>query len=97
MSKRIKLATRLHAAQEKGGEQFQVANYGIGGVYNHHTDSGIQPFGAPLDENDFLGRNFGERIATAMGYLSEVLAGGATVFPNLGVTIWPKKGDFAFW
>ena len=97
MSQRIKLATRLHAAQEKGGEQFQVANYGIGGVYNHHTDSGSYVFGSALNEKDFLSRNFGERIATAMGYLSDVLAGGATVFPNLGITIWPKKGDFAFW
>ena len=77
-----------------------MANYGIGGVYNHHTDSGNKAFNAPLDsggEDDFLGRNFGERIATAMGYLSDVLAGGATVFPNAGVTIWPKKGNFAFW
>ena len=74
-----------------------MADYGIGGVYNHHTDSGSHAYNAPLDKTDFLGSNFGERVATAMGYLSEVAAGGATVFPNLGITIWPKKGDFAFW
>ena len=75
---------------------FQVANYGIGGVYNHHTDSmGELNVMHKATENH---KNFGgDRIATTMGYLSDVAAGGATVFPNIGVTLWPKKGNFAFW
>jgi hypothetical protein len=32
-----------------------------------------------------------------MGYLTDVTAGGATAWPNAGVTVWPKKGDLAFW
>ncbi len=95
---RLELATRLHAMSFQGGETYQVANYGIGGVYNHHTDSSGE-----------LGRDFrrdgglsdatmmGDRLATAMGYLTDVAAGGATAFPMLGTAVWPRRGDLVFW
>ena len=76
----------------------QVANYGIGGVYNAHPD----PFSwaakadlAPEKRADLVGR--GDRVATIMAYLTDVELGGATVFPNLGVSILPEKGSAAFW
>lgn len=39
----------------------------------------------------------GNRIATWLNYMSNVQAGGATVFPHLGVILWPRKNSAAFW
>ena len=72
---------------------FQIANYGIGGVYKHHID-------ADGKNGHSFGEVFagmGDRVATFMGYLSDVDAGGATAFPILGVTVWPKAGDAVYW
>ncbi|XP_059097158.1 prolyl 4-hydroxylase subunit alpha-2-like isoform X2 [Tigriopus californicus] len=96
VSRRLQIATRFHVLAEEGGEMYQVANYGIGGVYNHHTDSSGE-FGISKERFDNLKAFGGDRIGTAMGYLSDVRAGGATVFPNAKVTIWPKRGNLAFW
>ena len=80
---------------------FQIANYGIGGVYNAHPDPFLyaerfRAGGLELDRKmDFITR--GDRLATFMGYLSPVELGGATVFPNIGVSIAPEKGSAAFW
>ena len=70
----------------------QVANYGIGGVYNHHTDAAGDGGDGQIEP-----REQGDRVATFMAYLSDVTAGGATVFPSSGVTAWPKKGNAVFW
>ena len=39
----------------------------------------------------------GNRIATLLMYVSEVEQGGATVFPHLGISLWPERGAAAFW
>ncbi|EDV21668.1 uncharacterized protein TRIADDRAFT_59903 [Trichoplax adhaerens] len=61
-------------------EKLQVANYGVGGHYSPHYDS------ASIDDD--TGK---PRLATIMFYLSDVDIGGATVFPDIGKAIFPRK------
>ncbi|CAL1270717.1 unnamed protein product [Larinioides sclopetarius] len=73
-------------------EELQVVNYGIGGHYEPHFD-----FARREEKNAFQSLGTGNRIATWLLYMSDVDAGGATVFPQIGVTLHPKKRAAAFW
>uniref|UniRef100_A0A182ITR6 procollagen-proline 4-dioxygenase n=1 Tax=Anopheles atroparvus TaxID=41427 RepID=A0A182ITR6_ANOAO len=74
-------------------EQLQVGNYGIGGHYLPHHDYVVPEEGK--EPYPVIGK--GNRIATVMYYLSDVEIGGATVFPEIGVGIFPRKGSAIFW
>ncbi|XP_071746654.1 prolyl 4-hydroxylase subunit alpha-2 [Lepeophtheirus salmonis] len=87
ISNRISYATKLAVKSKKGGEDYQIANYGMGGVYTPHMDS----FGANSNKLD------GDRLATVMAYLSDVEIGGLTVFPMIGIAIPPVKGTMVIW
>jgi prolyl 4-hydroxylase len=97
VSNKIDLATRLQSRSTNLGEPFQVANYGVGGVYNHHCDATSDQDHIDLNSKSPFYLSTGTRIATLMVYMSNVDAGGATVFPALGLTVWPVKGDSLFW
>ncbi|XP_034033887.1 prolyl 4-hydroxylase subunit alpha-2-like isoform X2 [Thalassophryne amazonica] len=71
-------------------ELLQVANYGVGGQYEPHYDFSRRPFDSNLKVD-------GNRLATFLNYMSDVEAGGATVFPDFGAAIWPRKGTSVFW
>lgn len=73
-------------------EDLQIANYGLGGQYEPHFD-----FARKEETNAFRDLGSGNRIATWLTYMSDVDAGGATVFPYIGVKLFPKKGAAAFW
>uniref|UniRef100_A0A3Q0RHQ7 procollagen-proline 4-dioxygenase n=1 Tax=Amphilophus citrinellus TaxID=61819 RepID=A0A3Q0RHQ7_AMPCI len=68
----------------------QVANYGVGGQYEPHFDFSRRPFDSNLKHD-------GNRLATFLNYMSDVEAGGATVFPDFGAAIRPRKGTSVFW
>ncbi|XP_009293964.1 prolyl 4-hydroxylase subunit alpha-2 isoform X2 [Danio rerio] len=71
-------------------ELLQVANYGVGGQYEPHFDFSRRPFDSNLKVD-------GNRLATYLNYMSDVEAGGATVFPDFGASVWPRKGTAVFW
>ena len=101
MSKRISKATKLIANKEnlddqsyfEAAEPWQVGVYSPGGHYlPHYDDFEI------LDPQSYTrdGTWVGNRIATAMAYLSDV-EGGFTAFPNIGIAAQPQKGSVVFW
>ncbi|XP_070544783.1 prolyl 4-hydroxylase subunit alpha-1-like isoform X2 [Ptychodera flava] len=91
ISKRIEYYTGLTMDT---AEELQVANYGIGGHYEPHFDFSRRK---KEEVNAFKALKTGNRIATMLFYMSEVTAGGATVFPRVGARLVPEKGTAAFW
>ncbi|KAM6911334.1 prolyl 4-hydroxylase subunit alpha-2 isoform 2-T2 [Lycodopsis pacificus] len=73
-------------------ELLQVANYGVGGQYEPHYD-----FSRKDEPDAFKRLGTGNRVATFLNYMSDVEAGGATVFPDFGAAIRPRKGTAVFW
>ncbi len=74
------------------GEGIQVLHYKIGAEYRPHFDY--------FDENTLGGQKHmmqgGQRVATLVMYLNNVEQGGETIFPELGLKVFPKKGAILF-
>ena len=76
-------------------EAWQMGLYGPGGHYLPHFDA----FDGNLLPPDVWSTDrlwVGNRIATVMFYLSD-LVGGSTAFPKMGVAATPRKGSAVFW
>jgi prolyl 4-hydroxylase len=70
------------------GEGIQILNYVNGGEYKPHFDY--------FPDNDGGRANMdkgGQRIITIIMYLNNVNTGGATIFPEISLSIYPKKGS----
>lgn len=74
------------------GEGLQILHYRIGGQYTPHYDyfSPKEPGSKPHLANG------GQRVSSLVMYLNDVEDGGATVFPELGLTVGPKKGGAVY-
>ena len=75
-------------------EAWQMGLYGSGGHYLPHYDT----FDKGLLPSDVWADSLwvGNRIATVMYYLSD-LVGGFTAFPSLGLAARPRQGSAVFW
>ena len=86
VSKRLSILVQMPI---RNAEMFQVVHYVSGTEYKPHFDS--------FDQSTELGKKYwepgGQRMITALIYLNDVADGGATYFPELNISINPKKGN----
>jgi prolyl 4-hydroxylase len=69
-------------------EPMQILHYTVGAEYKPHYDY-FDP-AEPGSKGPLA--NGGQRIATLVMYLSDVEAGGSTIFPSMGFEVKPRKG-----
>jgi prolyl 4-hydroxylase len=74
------------------GEPIQVLHYRPGTEYKPHFDY----FDPADDGNRKVLAMGGQRVATLIMYLSDVEAGGSTVFPDIGLDVLPRRGNAVF-
>jgi prolyl 4-hydroxylase len=86
-----RLAALAHWPAECG-EPFQLQKYNSTQEYRPHFDW-LDPDSS--GHQSHLQRG-GQRLATFILYLSDVEQGGGTVFPGIGLEVYPKKGN-ALW
>ena len=98
VSRRIERAAGLMLTGPFSAEAYQIANYGLGGQYaSHHDSYGFYEGLVQGPEQHKHNTAVGDRFVTFMGYLGSVSAGGATVFPLVGVDAAPAKGSAVMW
>lgn len=74
------------------GEDIQILRYEVGQQYKPHQDF----FDPNASSASRLLRDGGQRVSTLVVYLNEVIRGGETVFPDVGLSVAPKKGSAVY-
>ena len=74
------------------GEGLQVLRYSPGAEYQPHYDY----FDPAHPGTPAILQRGGQRLATLVMYLNTPAAGGATVFPDVGLDVAPVKGNAVF-
>lgn len=69
-------------------ESLQVIHYEAGQEYRPHYDA----YDLDTDKGRRYCERGGQRLVTALAYLGEVEAGGATSFPRLALDVQPRTG-----
>ncbi len=89
LEKRIEALTGFPVVN---GEPLQILHYGVGGEYLAHHD-----YFDPVDPGSktHLDRG-GQRLATMVIYLNDVPLGGGTGFPDIEMTVRPRKGSCVY-
>jgi len=76
----------------ENGEGFQVLRYPEGAETTAHFDF-LQ---ATNDANRASIARSGQRVSTLIVYLNDVASGGETVFPKLGLSVVPQRGNAVY-
>lgn len=74
------------------GEPIQILHYKPGAEYKPHFDF----FDPAYPGNEKVLAMGGQRVATLVMYLNDVVAGGSTVFPEIGLDVLPRKGNAVY-
>ncbi|MBV1775097.1 2OG-Fe(II) oxygenase [Burkholderiaceae bacterium DAT-1] len=86
-----RIARLMHWPLENG-EGLQILRYGVGAEYKPHFD-----YFPPSDPGSATHlAHGGQRVATLVLYLNDVEAGGATIFPEAGLSVMPRKGSAVY-
>jgi prolyl 4-hydroxylase len=76
----------------ENGEGLQILHYPIGAQYRPHFD-----FFPPWQSGSALHTvRGGQRVATLIVYLNDVPGGGATIFPDAGITVQARRGHAVY-
>jgi prolyl 4-hydroxylase len=76
----------------ENGEGLQILHYHPGAEYKPHYDY----FDPSEPGTPTILKRGGQRVATIIMYLHEPEAGGGTVFPDVKLTVAPKRGNAVF-
>ena len=86
-----RIAEVMHWPAENG-EGIQILHYRPGGEYKAHFD--YFPYDVAGSQRHLA--TGGQRVSTLVMYLNDVEQGGETTFPDIGVSVVPKKGSAVY-